>query len=248
MRSLCIGWSVCMLWINAVTAAEDPTVRSWIARAQDGLYEPAQATLREMPDDEKRLLALRAYLRAGDELALRWSWSADQIAAYPSTAEGRAAMTELDAVAAAFAAANPGYALHINRQPRSLELQLQHWNANASVATTAHALALSLYQQLKRDAADAVQVRQALMAWTPPAAAALAAPGLSAHGQARAFDFQIEQSGRVIAADDYASARQRWDAAGWTARLHAAVTAAGPHLSGPLPTPYEPWHYAYQAQ
>jgi hypothetical protein len=76
-------------------------------------------------------------------------------------------------------------------------------------------------------------------------AAALAAPGLSAHGQGRAFDFQIEHNGQVVAGTEAASARQRWDAPGWTQKLHQAMSKAGPHFTGPLVSPYEPWHYAY---
>jgi len=84
-----------------------------------------------------------------------------------------------------------------------------------------------------------------LIEWQPNSVAALAAPGLSAHGQARAFDFQVERGGQVIAAMDAASAHRQWDNAGWTQKLHAAVGLAGNHFVGPLQSPYEPWHYAY---
>jgi hypothetical protein len=93
---------------------------------------------------------------------------------------------------------------------------------------------------------SAAPLRARLMAWSPPSAAPLAAPGLSAHGQGRAFDFQIEHEGRPVAEFDAASARRQWDAAGWTRKLHAAVVASGKPFSGPLESPYEPWHYAYQ--
>lgn len=232
--------------VSYAWGANDAGVRDWVTLAQQGLYVPAQQTLARIPDDPRRLLALRAYLRAGDTLSARWSWSEERIAAYPQSSEGRMAAAELQAVAAAFARDNPGYELRTNLQPRSLERQLQHWNTNVSVAATAHALVVSLAHQWGGSTPDAAAVRQALIQWTPPQAAALAAPGLSAHGQARAFDFQIARAGRIIAADDYASAHRRWDSAGWTMRLHAAVTEAGPHLSGPLAVPYEPWHYAYR--
>jgi hypothetical protein len=247
-RILCLWIATALVCVGspASWSRAEPDVQSWVNLAQQGLYLPAQQTLAQIPDDERRLLALRAYLRAGDALAARWSWSAERIAAYPDSMEGRAAMAELDAVSAAFARDNPGYELRINRQPRSLELQLQHWNANASVAATAHALVASLEQRWGERRPDAAAVRQALIQWRPPQAAALAAPGLSAHGQARAFDFQIAHGGRIIAADDYASAHRRWDLAGWTKRLHLAVIQASRHLSGPLAVPYEPWHYAYQ--
>ena len=70
----------------------------------------------------------------------------------------------------------------------------------------------------------------------------LAVPGLSPHGQARAFDFQVMRGGRLIAGPSSPSA---WDAAGWTAKLQEAVARAGAKFKGPLASPREPWHYDY---
>jgi hypothetical protein len=131
--------------------------------------------------------------------------------------------------------------------PRSLEVQLEHWNQNKSVT----AIALQLLDSLRRQfperspAPGPDQIRDALLEWHPPSAAPLAAPGLSAHGQGRAFDFQIEHGEQVVAGLDAAAARNQWDAVGWTRKLHAAVVASGKPFSGPLQSPYEPWHYAY---
>lgn len=162
-----------LLWLGmgVASAAGDNTVRDWVMLARQGLYPPAQQTLDRIPDEARRLLALRAYLRAGDTLPERWSWSAERIAAYPRSAEGRQARMELEAVAAVFARDNPGYELSINFQPRSLERQLQHWNTNASVATTAGALAESLAHQWSANTPNAAAVRQALIQWVPPRAA-----------------------------------------------------------------------------
>jgi hypothetical protein len=170
---------------------------------------------------------------AGDSLSGRWSWSQERLSAYATTPEGKAASADIDAVAAAFAAANPGFTLAINRQPRSLELQIAHWNQNQSVAKVAAELAATLSQRFNADPAPgADELRQALTDWRPSIAAALAAPGLSAHGQGRAFDFQIEHNGEVIAGTEAASARQRWDAPGWTQKLHQAMSTARPHFTG----------------
>jgi hypothetical protein len=225
-------------------------LETWLAQASAGLDPRAVAALRQIDGAERRLLALRAYLRADASLDARWSWSQAQLAAYPSTPEGKQASADIDAVIAAFAAANPGYTLQVNRLPRSLEVQIAHWNENRSVGVTAASLVRSLERQFagSRGAPDAQALRSALVAWQPQAAATLAAPGLSAHGQGRAFDFQIEHQGTVIAGIDFASARQRWDAAGWTGRLHAAVVGAGNRFTGPLASPYEPWHYAWDAR
>jgi hypothetical protein len=169
------------------------------------------------------------------------------LSAYAATPEGEAASADIDAVAAAFAAANPGYTLRVNKQPRSLELQIAHWNQNESVGLVAAALASALAQRFtdENSAPDSAVLRNALIEWKPNVAAALAAPGLSAHGQGRAFDFQIEHAGQVVAGTAAASAHQRWDAPGWTRKLHVAMSAASKHFVGPLESPYEPWHYAY---
>jgi hypothetical protein len=218
----------------------------WVDNASVGLDARAVDALHRIRGADRRLLALRAYLRAGDSLAARWSWSQDQLTSYPTTPQGKAAAADIDAVVAAFAKANPGYELQVNRQPRSLEVQLAHWNDNASVAAVSETLARFLDRRLDRSVSPStMELRNALVQWTPDSAASLAAPGLSAHGQGRAFDFAVARNGQVVAGREAASAHQRWDEAGWTRKLHAAVAASGKPFVGPLPSPYEPWHYAY---
>ncbi len=221
----------------------------WVAQAAAGLDARAIDALRDIRGADRCLLALRAYLRAGASLSERWSWSEQQIADYATTPEGRAAAADIDAVLGAFAAANPGFALRVNRIPRSLALQIERWNDNPAVGRIAASLAQALERQFGavRGAPDTEALRRALMDWTPGVAAPLAAPGLSAHGQARAFDFQVEHRGQVIAGIDAAAAHRQWDAAGWTQKLHSAVARAGGRFTGPLQSPYEPWHYHYSA-
>ena len=235
------------LGVHTAMAASEAQRQTWVQQASADLPARAVATLQRIAGADRRLLAARAYLRAGSTLDQRWSWSQQQLDAYPSTPEAKAAAADIDAVIAAFAAANPGFTLGVNRLPRSLELQIAHWNENRSVGITAAALAAALERQFAASggAPDAATVRGALMQWQPPLAATLAAPGLSAHGQARAFDFQVQRDGKVIAGLDAAAARTQWDAAGWTQKLHAAVERAGNRFAGPLPSPYEPWHYAW---
>jgi D-alanyl-D-alanine carboxypeptidase len=218
----------------------------WADAASRGLDPRAVAALQRIHGADRRLLAIRAYLRAGDSLSARWSWSQDTLTQYPSTPEGKAAATDIDSVVAAFAKANPGYELQVNRQPRSLEVQLEHWNENASVTTLAASLVGFLEQRFAATASPSTgELQDALVHWVPDSAAALAAPGLSAHGQGRAFDFAVTHRGQLVAGIDAASAGSRWDSAGWTRKLHAAVAASGKPFVGPLQSPYEPWHYAY---
>ncbi len=196
----------------------------------------------------RELLALRAYLRAGDSLAERWSWTDKQIAAYPASDEGRAAAADIASVERSFERANAGFGLQANHKPRSLEIQIARWNENQQVGAVAAQLESALSHEFvdAPDPPDAGRLRDALMGWRPSVAAPLAAPGLSPHGQGRAFDFQIEHDGKVIASCEVATVRRQWDEAGWTLRLHAAVVASGRPFAGPLQSPYEPWHYAYQ--
>lgn len=242
--------AVCVLAIRSAEAQAskpDARVQAWVTTASADLDPRAIDALSRISGPGLQLLALRAYLRAGDDLARRWSWSQARLTAYPSTTEGRQAGADIDAVEAAFATANPGFDAHANRMPRSLEAQLDHWNQNKSVALLAMKLVDSLGQQFRGalSSPGPAQVRRALMEWRPAGAAPLAAPGLSAHGQGRAFDFQIERRGQIVAGFDAESAGKQWDAAGWTRKLHAAVVASGEPFSGPLQSPYEPWHYAY---
>jgi hypothetical protein len=227
-------------------AATETRHQHWVESASAGLEPRAVETLQRIRGADRQLLALRAYLRAGDSLSARWSWSQDTLTRYPSTPEGQAAAADIDRVIAVFAKENPGYALQVNREPRSLETQLAHWNDNASVGAVAAALVTSLDQRFAESTSPTAEaLRDALAHWTPGTAAALAAPGLSAHGQGRAFDFAVARDGRIVAGLEAASAAAKWDAAGWTRKLHQAVVASGTPFVGPLQSPYEPWHYAY---
>ena len=74
-----------------------------------------------------------------------------------------------------------------------------------------------------------------------------ATPGLSQHGQAKAFDFVVSRGRDVVAGTVTATIQEKWEDAGWTAKLKQAVQDAGGKFVGPLPAPYEPWHYIYKA-
>jgi hypothetical protein len=228
-------------------AASKTLPEVWAVQASVGLEPRVIDTLQRILGADRRLLALSAYLRAGDTLTERWSWSREQLSNYSATPQGKAASADIDAVVAAFAAANPGFTLRVNREPRSLELQIAHWNLDESVGRAAAALVAALEQRFTGNPTmpNTDQLKNALIEWKPNVATALAAPGLSAHGQGRAFDFQIERAGQVIAGVDVAVASQQWSAAGWTQKLRAAVSVAGNHFAGPLESPFEPWHYSY---
>lgn len=223
--------------IAAVAAEVDPRVSDAIARI-DGTG--------------RQLLALRSYLRSGRNLAERWSWTQEQIAAFEGSPEQLALQKEVERVRAAFAEANSGYELWVNPQVRSLDDQLASWNGNESVAAAAAGLlaaALELVSspQFPGSRPDAAReaLKRFLTAYSPEPTPTVAAPGLSPHGQMRAIDFQVQRDGQIIAGPVTASIATDWESAGWTGKLDAAVRASGQQFVGPLANPREPWHYTY---
>jgi hypothetical protein len=241
---------------GAAPPAERATdaVAPLVAALAAGLPAEAKAALDAIDGSERRLLAVRSYLRAGPALAERWSWSAARIAAYEDSPEQREALAAVAKVMAAFAAANPGYTLYVNQEVRPLEVQIARWNESRSVAGAAAELAAAARAEAgeRFDASDpraVARLRDFVLAWhatEPPPA--LAAPGLSPHGQGRAFDFQVQQGDRLVAGTSTADVEQTWDAAGWTEKLRNAVTSASSRFEGPLEMPREPWHYGYRAE
>jgi hypothetical protein len=224
-----------------------------LAALQATLDARAAAVLPRIDGTGRQLLALRSYLRAGPSLVERWSWSDDEIAAW----QGSAARVALDAAIArvrgAFETANPGFSLRVNPEARSLEIQLERWNTNASIAAAAAALATAAETAVLAEGFPAPGSPRAqaafgdfLRAWVPSPTPPLAAPGLSPHGQMRAVDFVVTRGEAIIAGAVTADIPAIWTGAGWAERLVAAVRASGAPFEGPLLLPDEPWHFDYR--
>lgn len=252
MRRISIVAMVAMLLapLQVVLASSDDALDRYLQHIAASLPEKTAETLQRIEGTPRRLLAARAYLRAGDQLRTRWSWSTDEIHAHTRSPEYRAFLDETDKVRTRFEAQNPGYTLYANTEARSLELQITRFNTNKSVAKVAASLQKQALAEIGKPAygsperADSVQqFKQFLARWRPPTAAPLAAPGISRHGQLRAIDFQIMKDGAIVAPTDTATVKRNWDSPGWTKKLQAAV--AGGNFRGPLKSPYEPWHYEY---
>jgi hypothetical protein len=200
-----------------------------------------------------RLLAARAYLRNRANIAERWSWSDEDIARYEGSALQRALDDEVARVRATFEADNPGYTLWVNPQVRSLEVQLERWNSNESVAAAAQTL-LQAVRDAARTANTPVAGSDSALEWfegvlrdhVPQPTPTLAAPGLSAHGRMSAVDFHVLQGESSVAAPDAQQVTEVWRAQGWHTRLEAAVRSASRRFEGPLLVPDEPWHYEYR--
>ncbi|HEX7957172.1 MAG TPA: hypothetical protein VF508_09525 [Pyrinomonadaceae bacterium] len=221
------------------------------ARAAAADLAPEQReALGRIHEEGRLLLALRGYLRAGRDAMSRWAWSRERIEAYERSPEYAAALAEIEKVRREFETANPGHTLRVNTKVRSLDEQLSKWEETDSVGTAGaellararEELAAASYPETPGEGEGrrfAGFLRGAQTRVTPT----LAVPGLSPHGQARAFDFQVMRGGQLVAAPTSAGA---WDSAGWTDKLQEAVRRASTKFSGPLASPREPWHYDYR--
>jgi hypothetical protein len=231
--------------------ADDP-LPAHVASISAHLDPRVAQTLAQLDGTGRQLLALRSYLRSTPHLAERWSWTEGQIEAFEGSAEARDLQQEIDRVRKAFIAANPGFELYVNSEVRSLDVQIEHWNSNASVTAAAERILVAAQALIASPEFPAVRSEQArvaleafLSAYRPVPTPTIAAPGLSLHGQMRAIDFQVHQGGRVIAGPSTATIATDWLAAGWAAKLDAAVREASNRFVGPQATPPAPWHYTY---
>ena len=225
-------------------------LEGYVRAAAAGLAPEQREALGSVNTDARRVLALRGYLRAGRDAAARWAWSREYIESYEKSPEYAAALAEIEKVRREFEGANPGFTLRVNTQVRSLDEQLKKWNENDSVARAGEELLQRVREELAGPsyaeapaAADVQRFERFLRGATTRVTPSLAVPGLSPHGQSRAFDFQVMRGSQLIAGPSGAGA---WDSEGWTEKLRASVTRASTKFTGPLASPREPWHYDYR--
>lgn len=236
-----------ILAMTAHQAMAEPRIDAAAATLPD----PARAALDRIPDQGDKLLATRSYLRSARTLESRWSWSKAQIEAYAKTDHYATAMAAVAAVSKAFEVKNPGYSLRVNTDVRSLDEQIDKWNANGSVEAAGNDLDAAATKWLADNPeAKPEQFRAFLTDWKG-ATPTLAAPGLSQHGRGLAFDFQVMDDGKAVAAADSGAIASAWRGAtpgpgGWDARLREAVRLSTMPFDGPLQNPDEPWHYDYK--
>lgn len=236
----------------AVPAEADELVAAHLAALHGSLEPRAASALDRIEGLGPKLLAARSYLRSAAHLPERWSWSQEQIDAYRGSPAQVALDAEIARIRVTFEADNPGYTLFVNPQVRSLDVQLQHWNENRSVADAGQHLLRTLHGIVgaggfPAPGTDEARVRfsQALRAHQPQPTPALAAPGLSPHGQMHAVDFQVRRDDLMIAGPSTAQVEAIWLGQGWGDRLESAIRRASNKFSGPLQSPDEPWHYDY---
>jgi hypothetical protein len=214
-----------------------------------------RGALRRIPSTSRRLLAMKYYLRRSrEEIAGKWAWSAEEITRYRRSREYGEAAAELDRIRKRFGELNPGYAIEVRMEIRTLGEQIGKWNATGSIGRAA-AEVIDTCLKLLADSAGSFApepTSESLAAFVtflkefePATIPTVAVPGLSQHGQLRAFDFRIVRGGRVVAGASTGSIPHAWDGAGWTERLGDAICSVSDRFFGPLYDPYEPWHYTY---
>lgn len=235
--------AICAGTANAGSCMSERSMRQQVNALARPQGAQVIAALDRIDGTDRRLLALRSYLRIARTLDDRWSWTQAQIDAYRDSDEYRNLLAEIDKISARFAADNPGYTLYANTEVRSLDVQIERWNENRSVRTIAAALYAAVCDA---NATRPQALRNFLLEWQPAFPAPLAAPGLSPHGRARAIDFQVQQGARLVAGTSTAAIEAEWVAAGWAEKLQAAIAAASSKFHGPLASPNEPWHYEYR--
>jgi hypothetical protein len=233
-------------------ATGDP-IAAHLAAIREALDPRAAGALTRIDGMGRQLLAARSYLRADANLAERWSWSDAEITDWQGSAARSTLAAAIARVRSAFESANPGFTLHVNSEVRSLEIQLERWNTNESIAAAARALSDAVAIATQSQAFPApgtplalAAIRDFLRGFVPSPTPPLAAPGLSAHGQMRAVDFVVMQGDRIVAGAVTADIPVLWAGQGWADRLRAAVAASGAPFVGPLRLPDEPWHYDYR--
>ena len=239
----------------------DSAISAYYPILEAEVPEKVRKTLHRIGSTSRRYLALSYYLRRADEIESGWSWTESEVAAFRKTEECRVMLAEVDSVCSRFAANNPGYTLRVNVGARSLGTQIRKWNNVSSVSRAAFDFLDSAEKFVtvmltdtslvaaERDSTRLDRFRIFMQTYSPRPGRVptVAVPGLSKHGQLRAFDFKVYRGKKMIAGANSRSIKSRWERPGWTTKLKEATLEVSPRFVGPLPTPYEPWHYNYDA-
>jgi len=231
----------------------DRKLQLYMDALSKGFDTKVQTVLPKIGGAPRQLLALKYYLRRRQDLNRNWTWTPKEIARYKKSSNYHQSMAEVEKVKAKFAELNPGYSLGVNTEVRTLDDQIANWNTTRSIQASATELAAAALKVLADsnafqpdlDRNSMLRFQRFLESYKVAYVPTVAVPGLSQHGQLRAFDFVVKQGAVIVAGTQTASITSIWDRSGWTARLNEAIRQASGKFSGPLASPREPWHYAY---
>lgn len=231
-------------------------LKAYVAALDKDMDARIQGALVGIPSIQRHLLAVRGYLRypsmGRGSITDNWAWSQKDMEEFKKSADFTRMESAVKDVKSTFASQNPGHTLSVDPgKVRTLEQQVSLWNQNASVQTLGQELEKAMLKTVASlpdtpDAAGLETFKTAVRTAGLTGSPTNATPGLSQHGQARAFDFVVMKGRDVIAGTVTKTSKEKWDDAGWTAKLRTAVESAGNQFVGPLAAPYEPWHYVYK--
>ncbi|HVZ40859.1 MAG TPA: hypothetical protein VHI13_16385 [Candidatus Kapabacteria bacterium] len=251
----CIN-AFCPSWLNDPLFPPidgEMKMRAYMDAVSLTLDKRIRATLPKIDGLPRQLLALKYYLsHTPREIRLGWAWTPQQALRYRKTKEYEAVIAEVEKVKAKFAELNPGYQLRVSTEIRTLIEQIANWNQMPSVLVASQGLIIecsramqdTLYH-LPPAPHDLQRFRTFLAKYRVVVIPTVSVPGLSQHGQLKAFDFVVMKGDRIAAGTESETIRTAWDRAGWTSKLKEAVRQSGARFLGPLASPREPWHYTY---
>jgi hypothetical protein len=209
----------------------------------------------EVTEKDRRYLAVRGYLAypslGRGTMEANWAF-------LPGSKIDPDVDKALDKVIEKWVGPDATYSLGVIRDLRPLAQQKTAWNGNKTVKALGGQLLTSLLTEIAKyddtPTADGLKRLRKFILQQDVGGSSNATPGLSMHGQGRAFDFVVNKGGKSIT--DISTAKDSiavWDGPNnWTGRLKDAADAANADLKtgrfdGPLKFPglYEPWHYTF---
>jgi len=226
------------------SASDTAPLQSYVTSISAQLDPRVSQTLAQLDGTGRQLLAMRSYLRSASHLAERWSWTQEQIEAFAGSPEQRDLQEQIDRVRAAFVAANPGYELYVNSRVRSLDEQVENWNSNESVKAAADEILVAAQALIASPGFPADRPEQARQALKTFLSGHRPVPTADDRGTRVVFA-RPDASNRLSGASgraghcwpSTATIATDWAAAGWAAKLDAAVRAASDSFVGPQASP-----------
>jgi len=190
-------------------ATPDDKLKAYVDEIEKELETRIQGALNGMPLMDRRVLAIRGYLRfptmGRGTIEANWAWSNDDMEEFKKTNEFTKMKEAVADVKATFSASNSGYTLGVDPDKiRSLESQVTLWNQNPTVQRLGQELKTKLLKALETlpDTPDETSLKSFKKTLTETGLSASpsnATPGLSQHGQAKAFDFVVFKGSEVVA-------------------------------------------------
>jgi hypothetical protein len=224
--------------------------------------------LLEISDPKHELLAIKGYLnpkRGTKTLNLEkdWVWNEDQIKAWNQSDEKKHADRALAWVKTKFEALpgmkTKGVRLNYGTTPRDMNKQVELWDKkNPHTGPNARSLYDKALREISKASYPDTPDTEAVGRFSAflkgaglPEKVTQATPGLSAHGQSRAFDFTASSDKTDPPLHLRDGNPEGWRKSGCAAaladatRAYNAEKARGLRVFTPLTAPDEPWHFFY---